>query len=62
METYQVSVRNEFTGEVRVVEILSYCGVDAQVEALRLLFRLEGWRKATALALETEHRVVERIA
>lgn len=49
METYHVTVRNDRTGEVRVVEV--HCGypVDAQVEALRRLFRQDDWRHATAL-------------
>ena len=49
METYQVTVRNDRTGEVRVVEVLSGYPVDAQVEALRQLFHEDDWRHATAL-------------
>lgn len=52
METYLVPVRNEFTGEIRVVEILSNYQADAQIEALQRLFKQEGWRKATALQPE----------
>lgn len=49
LHTYLVPVRNEDTGEVRIVEVLSGYAVDAQVEALQQLFKHEGWRKATAL-------------
>lgn len=49
METFYVPVLNELTQEFRIVEVLSTHGADAQVEALQRLFRLEGWRKATAL-------------
>ena len=49
METYHVPVRNEHTGEIRIVEILSGYVTDAQIEALQRLFKEEGWRKATAL-------------
>jgi len=46
---FLVPVRNEFTGEVRIVPICCAYDKDAQVEALRELFLREGWRKATAL-------------
>lgn len=46
---YFVPVRNEATGEVRIVEVVSSFGPDAQVEALQHVFKSEGWRKATAL-------------
>ena len=49
-----IPVRNEVTGEVRVVEVSSGHAVDAQVSALHLLFRLEGWRKAIALPPESQ--------
>ena len=49
MYTFQIPVRNETTGEVRVVEVQSRHDADAQILALHLLFRQEGWRKATAL-------------
>lgn len=52
MDVYRVAVRNEFTGEIRVVEILSICAVDAQIAALKQLFREEGWRKASAMTPE----------
>lgn len=52
MDKYLIPVRNELTGEVRFVEILSTHYGDAQVEALQRLFRTEGWRKATALVPE----------
>jgi hypothetical protein len=46
---FLVPVRNEFTGEVRVVPVNCAYDKDAQIEALRELFLREGWRKATAL-------------
>jgi hypothetical protein len=49
---YQVPVRNDDTGEVRVIEVSSAYEVDAQVEALQQLFKSEGWRKCTALHAE----------
>jgi hypothetical protein len=49
LEIYQVPVRNEATGEIRLIAVLSISAGEAQIEALRLLFREEGWRKATAL-------------
>ena len=51
---FLVPVRNEFTGEVRVVPVTSNYDADAQIEALHRLFHLEGWSKATALAPERE--------
>jgi hypothetical protein len=47
--TFQIPVRNETTGEVRVVEVQSGHDADAQILALHLLFKQEGWRKATAM-------------
>ncbi len=52
MRKYLIPVRNETTGEVKVVEILSGHDADAQVSALLQLFKQEGWRKATALRPE----------
>lgn len=52
MDTYHIPVRNEHTGEIRIVEILSGYVTDAQIEALQQLFKEEGWRKATALLPE----------
>lgn len=49
MATYQIPVRNELTGEVRMVEVHTGHVVDAQIAALQRLFKEEGWRKATAL-------------
>jgi hypothetical protein len=46
---YQVPVRNDDTGEVRVIEVSSAYEVDAQVEALQQIFKSDGWRKCTAL-------------
>jgi hypothetical protein len=51
---YRVPVRNEWTGEVRIVEVLSGYGADAQVTALSMLFQQESWRKAIALQPEAE--------
>jgi len=48
MQAFDVSVRNEFTGEVRVVQVSSCHEGDAQLLALHQLFEVEGWRKATA--------------
>lgn len=42
-------MRNDDTGEVRVVEVSSLYEVDAQVEALQKLFKSDGWRRCTAL-------------
>jgi hypothetical protein len=47
-----IPVRNESTGEVRVVEVESVHDADAQIAALHQLFKQEGWRKATALQPE----------
>ena len=47
--SYDIPVRNESTGEVRIVVVQSQFYVDAQVAALHRLFKEEGWRKATAL-------------
>lgn len=52
MSEFLVPVRNEFTGEIRVVVVTSSYGTDAQIEALHELFRSEGWSKATALCPE----------
>ena len=49
VQKFVIPVRNEFTGEVRLVEVVSGYYADAQVEALHVLFKREGWRKATAL-------------
>lgn len=46
---YSIPVRNETTGEVRIVQVLSTYGPDAQVEALQQVFKHARWRKATAL-------------
>jgi hypothetical protein len=53
LEIYQVPVRNEATGEVRMIAVLSISAGEAQIAALKLLFREEGWRKATALVPQT---------
>ena len=49
MDEYEVPVRNDDTGEIRVVEVSSLYEVDAQVEALQKLFKSDGWRRCTAL-------------
>ncbi len=54
MHKFLIPVRNEATGELRIVEVLSAYHADAQVEALHQLFRQEGWRKATALMPERQ--------
>jgi hypothetical protein len=59
---YRVPVRNEHTGEVRIVEILSGYEVDAQLAALEELFRTEGWRKAVALRAEASFQEGEATA
>ena len=53
MHKYLIPVRNEYTGEVRVVEVESGHDADAQIVALHQLFKQEGWRKATALRPES---------
>ena len=52
MEQYSVSVRNELTGEIRVLDVVSEYFADAQITALERMFKDEGWRKALALAPE----------
>jgi hypothetical protein len=49
MEEYSVSVRNELTGEATTVQVESFSAKDAQVQALTLVFRREGWRSSRAL-------------
>lgn len=49
MEEYSVLVQNELTGETTTVLVSSLCAKDAQVQALTLVFRRDGWRKASAL-------------
>jgi hypothetical protein len=57
LEPFFIPVRNELTGEVRVVEVAAEYFVDAQVVALQRLFQDEGWRKALALAPEAATQV-----
>jgi hypothetical protein len=52
LDIYTVQVRNEFTGEVRAIEVQANYFRDAQVAALAQLFHSDGWRKATALVPE----------
>ena len=54
MHKYLIPVRNESTGEVRIVEVESGFHADAQIQALHQLFQQEGWRKATALRPEVQ--------
>lgn len=49
---YQVTVRNQITGEIAMIEWESDCRERAQVDVLRLLFRSRGWRKAVAMVPE----------
>lgn len=49
MRNYLIPVRNDSTGEVRIVEVQSGFDIDAQVTALHRLFKQDGWRRATAL-------------
>ena len=49
MEEYCVPVQNDLTGETMTVQIESLSPKDAQIQALSLVFRREGWRKASAL-------------
>jgi hypothetical protein len=58
VQLFLVPVRNEFTGEVRFIEVESGQYADAQIEALQRLFRDEGWRKAIALAPEPDRVAV----
>ena len=53
MRTFDIPVRNEATGEVRVVEVESNFDVDAQIAALHRLFNEEGWRRASAMKPQT---------
>jgi hypothetical protein len=46
---YDVSVRNELSGEVTTVSVLADCAAGAQVAALVALFKTRGWRKAVAI-------------
>jgi len=57
VQIFAIPIRNEQTGEIRVVEIMCGFHVQAQVEALHHLFKQEGWRKATALQAEVAARV-----
>jgi hypothetical protein len=48
VEEYNVLVRNELTGETKIVSIEALSAKDAQVEALTRCFRREGWRVVSA--------------
>ena len=62
MESYDVAVRNELTGEVATVSLDSSSPQDAQVAALVQQFRLCGWRNATAFPAKRQHPKVDRDA
>ncbi len=49
MDSFQIPVRNERTGEIRLIGVAKSHEIDAQIEALQTVFKQEGWRKATAL-------------
>ncbi len=58
LDSFQIPVRNESTGEIRLVGVARSHEIDAQIEALQTLFKQEGWRKATALrAVEPDARL-----
>jgi hypothetical protein len=46
---YDVTVRNELTGETLCLQVLSSCPQQAQVTALIQAFRSNGWSKVVAL-------------
>jgi hypothetical protein len=48
MELYDITVRNELSGELETLSLTAACAQDAPVEALVQVFRLRGWRKARA--------------
>lgn len=52
LSTYRVTVQNEITDEMIVIECESDCQGSAQVAVLQLLFHRNGWRKAVALVPE----------
>ena len=49
MESFQVVVRNELTGEEATITVECAVACEAQTQALIELFRTRGWRKARAL-------------
>lgn len=50
--TYRVTVRNEITGELAVIDWEATCKEDAQLDVLHMMFRSRGWRKARAMVPE----------
>ena len=58
MQLYDVTVRNELTGDVATLSVSSQCPQDAQVEALVQAFRCRGWRSATALPVDAGPSIV----
>ena len=57
MEEYSVPVQNDLTGEVTTVQIECLSAKDAQIQALSVVFRRDGWRRASAL--EPQRTVAE---
>lgn len=57
---FLVTVRNDLTGEVRSMDVVTGHEADARVEALVRAFREGGWRKSTALTAEV--RIEEKTA
>lgn len=53
-DTYTVMVRNDLTGEMQAVSVVSVSPEDAQIEALVQLFKRLGWRKAVAFRARLE--------
>lgn len=49
MDVYEVTVRNDLTGELGYIDVMSGHHADAQVRALSRVFHEWGWRKVTAL-------------
>jgi hypothetical protein len=54
MGEYNVLVRNDLTGETKMVPIEALSAKDAQVEALTRCFREDGWRVVSASEPESE--------
>jgi hypothetical protein len=53
VSSFLVTVRNEITGDIAVVEWEADCGRTAQIQVLHMLFRHRGWRRAAAMVPET---------
>jgi hypothetical protein len=52
VSSFRVTVRNEITGEIAVVEWEADCERTAQIQVLHMLFRHRGWRRAVAMVPE----------